>query len=620
MSGELTPIPKLVSGSAHYFLHFTSLRVYFVGNAKSEESGLTNGSDKKEESGFADSDGWDVTDDNGFGASTNDSNFGSNRDFGGRPREKGCFNCKKEGHMSRECPESRKGRDRGDRRCHKCGEDGHFARECDKRGQNIDEITDKDWKTRASDSDGEPDGEEKRERYIPPTLDENDESILDNTIKPGCNFFDNIMRCEVAAPDWDGGFFETFDEAIQNETILKVLKRIEITNPTPVQKYALKIIMDKRDLVAVAQTGSGKTLAYLLPILQDLFGRSDLPSGYGRPCQEPLAVIICPTRELAKQVEENFFKFTRGTIVKVVCVYGGTVVSVQKAHLSAGCHILIGTPGRLKHMVYDGLIGFSQLKYLVIDEADRMIDDGFLPDIRSIIGHDSMPKAEERQTLMFSATFPEAQHRNAVNEFLHNYVFFAAGIVGGANSDIEQIILKVERSQKKSQLLEVLGSTSNNDRTMVFVDTRKTADYLAAFLSKSGYRSTSIHGDRFQSQREQALRDFRSGKYPVLVATNVAARGLDISGVRHVINYDLPSNIDDYVHRIGRTGRIGNRGKATSFYDPNSTNNKAVARDLLKAMEKCFASIPIWFTEEVGESSHGEKGSDDDKPEDWDSQ
>ena len=196
-----------------------------------------------------------------------------------------------------------------------------------------------------------------------------------------------------------------------------------------------------------------------------------------------------------------------------------------------------------------------------------MIDQGFLPEIRKLMIKEGMPPKGKKQMLMFSATFPVEVQRLASEFLADNYLFLAVGVVGAANSDVEQRLLQVEKFQKRKKLDEVLGGCGIKERTLIFVEQKTTADFLAAYLSQNNYRATSIHGDRYQSQREEALRDFRTGNMPVLVATSVASRGLDIKDVRHVINYDLPKEIDDYVHRIGRTGRVGNLGMATSFYD-----------------------------------------------------
>ena len=367
---------------------------------------------------------------------------------------------------------------------------------------------------------------------------------------------------------------KTFDDVIESETLKEGIKKSTFTVPTPVQKYAIPILMAGRDLMACAQTGSGKTLAFVLPILQTLFKKSsELADNYGSECQQPAAIVVTPTRELAIQIYTEAFKFSRGTILKVHCCYGGTSVGHQLAQISGGCHVLIATPGRLLDFMEKGKVGFGKLRFLVLDEADRMIDQGFLPEIRRMMAHSSMPKKSEKQMLMFSATFPEEIQRLATEFLADDYLFVTVGIVGAANSDVEQRLLKVEKFSKRSKLIEILGDCDIKDRTLIFVEAKKTADFIASYLSSQNYKATSIHGDRYQSQREEALRDFRTGRMPVLVATSVAARGLDIKDVRHVINYDMPKEIDEYVHRIGRTGRVGNIGMATSFFDPENSQD-----------------------------------------------
>jgi len=330
-----------------------------------------------------------------------------------------------------------------------------------------------------------------------------------------------------------------------------------------------------------------------LPILNALL-EADVGPNAGASPQTPQAVIVAPTRELAIQINDEARKFSMGSNLKCVVAYGGTSVGFQLNTLFRGCNLLIATPGRLMDFVEKDKVSFSECKYLVLDEADRMLDMGFLPEIQRIVSGGGMPAKGSggRQTLMFSATFPEdVQH--LAYEFLENYLFLAVGIVGGASSDVVQTVHEVEKFQKRDKLKECMADVGT-DRTLVFVETKKNADFLAAFLSGEGLPTTSIHGDRLQREREQALRDFKTGKFPILVATAVAARGLDIKGVAHVINYDMPNTVDEYVHRVGRTGRVGNMGKATSFFDNN--HDADIAPALVKILNDAGQEVPEFLT------------------------
>lgn len=275
-----------------------------------------------------------------------------------------------------------------------------------------------------------------------------------------------------------------------------------------------------------------------------------------------------------------------------------------------GCNILIATPGRLNDFVNRDYIRFEDCRYVVLDEADRMLDMGFLPEVEKVMESPTMRDREDRQTLMFSATFPE-EIQNLAGKFLKDYIFLTIGIVGGACTDVEQNFFEVTKFKKRSKLIEVLEENGAVG-TMVFVDTKRNADFLASILSETKFPTTSIHGDRLQREREQALADFKKGTMQVLIATAVAARGLDIKNVAHVINYDLPSSIDEYVHRIGRTGRVGNNGKATSFFDPE--NNQGLVNDLVKILKQADQPIPEFFNGASGgggfSTGNGFGGSD----------
>nr|AJE59347.1 vasa protein [Ephydatia muelleri] len=392
----------------------------------------------------------------------------------------------------------------------------------------------------------------------------------------------------------------TFEDVEFFESTKATVAKCGYKRPTPVQKYAVPIILAGRDLMACAQTGSGKTAAFLLPAITKLI-KEEAPGG--KPGRDPV-----PTRCLIISSNEGAYPADRLRRarshsrygVSSVVAYGGTAVGYQLRQLEGGCNILVGTPGRLLDFLNRGKVQLDKISILILDEADRMLDMGFEPEIRKIVSNYGLPETGKRQTLMFSATFPEEIQRIA-NEFLHNYLFLTVGRVGGATSDITQRIIEVDEFGKREKLSEILSATGV-DRTLVFVETKRNADFLATYLSQESFPTTSIHGDRFQREREEALRDFRSGRAPVLVATSVAARGLDIPDVKHVVNYDLPNNIEEYVHRIGRTGRIGNQGLATAFF--HKEKDAPLARALIKVLADALQDVPD-FLEAAAEAAVG---------------
>ncbi|XP_051030954.1 ATP-dependent RNA helicase DDX3Y isoform X2 [Phodopus roborovskii] len=404
---------------------------------------------------------------------------------------------------------------------------------------------------------------------------------------------------------------ENFSDVEMGEIIMGNIELTRYTRPTPVQKHAIPIIKEKRDLMACAQTGSGKTAAFLLPILSQIY--TDGPGEalkamkengrYGRRKQYPISLVLAPTRELAVQIYEEARKFSYRSRVRPCVVYGGADTVQQIRDLERGCHLLVATPGRLVDMMERGKIGLDFCKYLVLDEADRMLDMGFEPQIRRIVEQDTMPPKGVRHTMMFSATFPK-EIQMLARDFLDEYIFLAVGRVGSTSENITQKVVWVEELDKRSFLLDLLSATGKDSLTLVFVETKKGADSLENFLFQEGYACTSIHGDRSQKDREEALHQFRSGRRPILVATAVAARGLDISNVKHVINFDLPSDIEEYVHRIGRTGRVGNLGLATSFFNERNFN---ITKDLLDLLVEAKQEVPSWLESMAYE--HHYKGS-----------
>ncbi|XP_050974638.1 DEAD-box helicase 3 X-linked a isoform X14 [Labeo rohita] len=409
------------------------------------------------------------------------------------------------------------------------------------------------------------------------------------------------------------GHIESFHDVDMGEIIMGNITLSRYTRPTPVQKYAIPIIKAKRDLMACAQTGSGKTAAFLLPVLSQIYtdgpgealqatkASAQQENGkYVRRKQYPISLVLAPTRELALQIYDEARKFSYRSRVRPCVVYGGADIGQQIRDLERGCHLLVATPGRLVDMMERGKIGLDYCKYLVLDEADRMLDMGFEPQIRRIVEQDTMPPKGARQTMMFSATFPK-EIQILARDFLEEYIFLAVGRVGSTSENITQKVVWVEENDKRSFLLDLLNATGKDSLTLVFVETKKGADALEDFLYREGYACTSIHGDRSQRDREEALHQFRSGRCPIMVATAVAARGLDISNVKHVINFDLPSDIEEYVHRIGRTGRVGNLGLATSFYNDKNSN---ITKDLLDILVEAKQEVPSWLENLAYEHQH----------------
>jgi len=314
----------------------------------------------------------------------------------------------------------------------------------------------------------------------------------------------------------------------------------------------------------------------------------------------PQALVLAPTRELACQILEEAKKFSVGTNVRASVVYGGADIGYQLREMERGCHLLVATPGRLIDILERSRVSLSSVKFLVLDEADRMLDMGFEPQIRRIVEQEDLVPSAQRQTLLFSATFPEEIQRLA-QDFLYQYYFLRVGRVGSTTDFITQKIIWVDDSDKRSVLLDLLSSVEG--LTLIFVETKRGADSLEEFLWTKGFPVSSIHGDRTQPERERALYNFKTGKNRILVATDVAARGLDVDNVAHVINYDLPNHIDDYVHRIGRTGRKGNVGLATAFLNGNV--NKNISRDLVDLLRETKQEVPSFLESLANSSSFG---------------
>ena len=403
----------------------------------------------------------------------------------------------------------------------------------------------------------------------------------------------------------------SFDESELHASLLTNIGLAHFDKPTPVQRFSVPIGLQGRDLMACAQTGSGKTGGFLFPIVDRLLKQGPLPApdDFGnsrrRKCY-PDALVLAPTRELALQIFLEARKFTYRTFVRPAVAYGGADIGQQLRDMERGCNLIVATPGRLVDIIDRGRVSLARTRFLVLDEADRMLDMGFEPQIRQIVEQCDMPEVGNRQTLMFSATFPKEIQRLA-SDFLSrdDYVFLTVGRVGSTSENIEQRVLLVEEQEKRSVLLDLLDNDKTSGLTLIFVETKRAADQLDDYLYQHGFPSTSIHGDRDQREREEALRQFRSNERPFLVATAVAARGLDIPSVTHVINYDLPSDVDDYVHRIGRTGRAGHQGVATSFFN---RSNASIARELADLLREAKQEVPTWLEGIARDNGFGGRG------------
>ncbi|MBA0824067.1 hypothetical protein Goarm_020751 [Gossypium armourianum] len=454
-------------------------------------------------------------------------------------------------------------------------------------------------------------GWNRREREVNP-FDDNDEADVKDQAcgeqeNSGINFdaYEDIpveISGENVPPP-----VNTFVDIDLGELLNQNIRRCKYVKPTPVQRHAIPIVLGGRDLMACAQTGSGKTAAFCFPIISGIMREQYVQRPRVARTVYPLALILSPTRELSCQIHDEAKKFSYQTGVKVVVAYGGAPITQQLRELERGVDILVATPGRLVDLLERARVSLQMIRYLALDEADRMLDMGFEPQIRKIVEQMDMPNRGVRQTMLFSATFPREIQRLA-SDFLANYIFLAVGRVGSSTDLIVQRVEFVQESDKRSHLMDLLHAQRENGAhgkqalTLVFVETKKGADSLEHWLCMNGFPATTIHGDRTQQERELALRSFKSGKTPILVATDVAARGLDIPHVAHVVNFDLPNDIDDYVHRIGRTGRAGKTGLATAFFNEG---NLSMARPLAELMQEANQEVPAWLTRYASRAPYG---------------
>ena len=363
----------------------------------------------------------------------------------------------------------------------------------------------------------------------------------------------------------------TFDQLELSPPLLKAISEQGYDKPTPVQEKAIPLILQGRDLLAGAQTGTGKTAGFALPLLQLLHAQS-LPKK-PRPIR---ALILTPTRELAMQVYESFRTYGKHVPLFSEVVFGGVSINTQIARLKQGPDILVATPGRLLDLMYQKKINLSQVQFFVLDEADRMLDMGFIQDIKKVIA--ALPK--QRQNLLFSATYSK-EIKQLASQLLDNPAEVSVARNNAAADKISQSIYAIKRENKRALISWLIGD-GDWQQVLVFVRTKHGADRLCKQLIKDGISCAALHGNKSQGARTKALKGFKAGNVIALIATDIAARGLDIDQLPHVVNYDLPAVAEDYVHRIGRTGRAGAKGEAISLVSPEEAHLLGAIEKLLK--------------------------------------
>ncbi|KAM7223649.1 Phosphomethylpyrimidine kinase domain containing protein [Rhypophila decipiens] len=363
---------------------------------------------------------------------------------------------------------------------------------------------------------------------------------------------------------------ETFDEANFPRYVMDEVKAQGFPAPTAIQSQGWPMALSGRDVVGIAETGSGKTLTYCLPAIVHINAQPLLAPGDG-----PIVLVLAPTRELAVQIQQEITKFGKSSRIRNTCVYGGVPKGPQIRDLQRGVEVCIATPGRLIDMLESGKTNLRRVTYLVLDEADRMLDMGFEPQIRKIIGQ----IRPDRQTLMWSATWPK-EVRAMASDFLTDFIQVNIGSMElAANHRITQIVEHLEK---------VMDGKDNTNKILIFTGTKRVADEITRFLRQDGWPALSIHGDKQQNERDWVLDQFKTGKSPIMVATDVASRGIDVRNITHVLNYDYPNNSEDYIHRIGRTGRAGAKGTAITLF---TTDNAKQARDLVNVLQEAKQQI-----------------------------
>ncbi|MCS6764633.1 MAG: DEAD/DEAH box helicase [Candidatus Protistobacter heckmanni] len=397
------------------------------------------------------------------------------------------------------------------------------------------------------------------------------------------------METDPTAPATAG-----FDSFGLDASILQAIKEQGYTQATPIQAKAIPVVLQGRDVMGAAQTGTGKTAAFTLPIIQLLLSQANTSAS---PARHPVrALILTPTRELADQVADNVAKYGCHTPLRSAVVFGGVDISPQTAQLRSGVEILIATPGRLLDHVQQKTANLSQVQMLVLDEADRMLDMGFLPDLQRIIN--LLP--QQRQTLLFSATF-SAEIRKLSGSYLRNPQAIEVARQNATSDNVRQVIYGVSEGLKRAAVVHILAqraAAGQSAQCIVFSNSKINCSRLARALVTDGIKASAIHGDKTQIERMQTLEAFKKGEIDALVATDVAARGLDISDMPCVINFDLPYNAEDYVHRIGRTGRAGASGDAISLFSPGDEKLLADIEELTKR------KLPVETLQGVAAEAH----------------
>ncbi|MFY0626966.1 MAG: DEAD/DEAH box helicase [Reichenbachiella sp.] len=394
----------------------------------------------------------------------------------------------------------------------------------------------------------------------------------------------------------------TFENLKLIEPILKALKEKNYTSPTPIQEKTIPLILDRQDVLGCAQTGTGKTAAFAIPIIQRI-----QQSEAGQKGKSTLrSLIVTPTRELAIQIDDNIKEYSKHTFVRHAVIFGGVKQHQQVNQLRSGVHILTATPGRLLDLISQGILSLDTVKLFVLDEADRMLDMGFIHDIKKLL--ELLPS--QRQSLFFSATMP----RNIIElseRILRNPKKVEVNPVSSTAEKIQQFVYRTNKPNKPELLLHILKN-QGIDQVLVFSRTKHGADRITRNLKKKNITSAAIHGDKAQNQRQKALKDFKAGSVRVLVATDIAARGIDIDKLKYVINYDIPNEPESYVHRIGRSGRAGEDGIALSLCEPEELSylkdiEKLIGQKLKSVQDNPFPQTEKPMTEAEKKAFEKEK-------------